>query len=204
MKIALSASAAVLLAFAVEARAGQAVTAIGEIGPHYRVVTIEKSIHPQNQLVAYTRLDDQCRVQRDPKQGNGPVLDFYWLMDRSRYKRVNSLIKRGIRKRFVVGASPPKSRDGAFSIRLNELNEVEHDLGATPLLWVRAEKNAGGCVAEARMTLGPSDKNIVIRLDSIYSEAAMKGPFSAKVKLIALKGMDVKTGKPVVRVYRAK
>ena len=200
----LSASAVFLLALAARAYAGEAITGIAEIGPHYKIVTVEKSVHPQNQLVAYTRLDEQCRVLRDPKQANRPVFDFYWLMDRSRYKRVNPLIKSGIRKRLQVGASPPKSRDGSFSVRLNELDAVEHDLGATPLLWVYAEKTASGCAAEARITLGPSDQNAVIRLDTIYSEAEMTGRFSAKVKSIALKGADVKTGKPVVRVYRAK
>jgi hypothetical protein len=197
-------SAVLLLALVAGARAGEAVTSIKEIGPHYEVVRIEKSINRQNLLVAYTRLDGQCRVRRDPKQENRPVFDFYWLMGGVRYKRVNPLIKRDIRKRFQVAASPPKTRDGSFSVRLYELDEVEHDLGATPLLWVRAEKTARGCGAEARITLGPSDQNAEIRLDSIYSEAVMKGPLSATVESIALRGADVKTGKPVVRVYRAK
>jgi hypothetical protein len=198
------ASTVFLLALAAQAHAGPLSTAIPEIGPHYRVVTVEKSIHPQNKLVAYTRLDAECRVQRDAEQANAPVFDFYWLMDGSRYKRVNALIKRGIRKRLQVWASPPKSLDGAFSVRLNELDAVEHDLGATPLLWVRAEKKADGCAVEGRITLGPSDKNAVIRLDSIYSESVMTGLFSAKVKSIELKGVELETGKPVVRVYRAK
>ena len=193
-----------LLTLAVRADAGKAVTEVAEIGPHYRVVMFEKNIHPQNRLVVYTKLDRECRVLHDPKKPHGPVLDYYWLMDGSRYKRVNSLIKRGIRKRLQVAASPPKSLGGDFSVRLNELDAVEHDLGATPLLWIVAEKTADGCSVEARITLGPSDKSEVIRLDSIYSEAKLSGPLNAKVKLIALKGVDVKTGKPVVRVYRAK
>ena len=204
MKYVLSAAAACILALSTDALAGKEISAIAEIGPHYKIVTFEKNIHPQNQLVVYTRLDKECRVQRDPKKPHGPVLDYYWLMDGSRYKRVNALIKRGIRKRLQVGASPPKSLEGSFSIRLNELDAVEHDLGSTPLLWVLAEKTADGCAAEARITLGPSDRNAVIRLDTIYSEAKLNGALSAKVTLIALKGVDVATGKPVVRVYRAK
>lgn len=204
MGSALRASAVLLLLSAPWAGAGEAITTIPELGPHYRVVTVEKSVHPRNRLIAYTRLDGQCRVQRDPKDAGRALLDYYWLMDGSRYKRVHPLIKRGIRKRFQVWASPPKSRDRAFSVRLSELSEVEHDLGPTPLFWVRAEKTPKGCVAEARITLGPSDKNAVLRLDAIYSEAALTGPFAAKVKLIALKGTDAASGKPVVRVYRAK
>ena len=204
MKHVLHAPAILLLLLAAHAYAGKEITDIPEIGPHYRVAAFEKNIHPQNRLVVYTRLDKDCRVVRDSKKPHGPVLDYYWLMDGSRYKRVNSLIKRGIRKRLQVGAEPPKSLGGSFSIRLNELDAVEHDLGAAPLLWVLAEKTAGGCAVEARMTLGASDTNAVIRLETIYSEAKLSGPLSAKVQLIALKGFDVATGKPVVRVYRAK
>jgi hypothetical protein len=199
-----SAVAVILLAFVSAARAGTAITEIAEIGPHYKVLTVEKSIHPQNELVAYTRLDGDCRVAPDPKQAGKPTFDFYWLMDHAKYKRVNPLIERGIRKRLAVAASPPKNLDGGFSVRLNELDAVEHDLGPTPMLWVRAEKTPGGCSAEARITLGPSDKDAVIRLDAIYSEAEMSGRFSAKVKSISLKGVDTATGLPVVRVYRAK
>ncbi len=204
MKNIFSASAALLLALSAPARAGQAITAIPEVGPHYKVVTVEKSVHPQNKLVAYTRLDQQCRVVTDPRQGGRPVFDFYWLMDGLRYKRVHPLIKRGIRKRLTVGAAPPKSDGRVFSIRLNDLSAVENDLGRTPLLWVAAKKTADGCAVEARITLGPSNKGAVLLLDSIYSEAVLKGPAGAKIKLIALKGTDAVSGKRVVRVYRAK
>ncbi len=200
------AAAAVLLSIlAARAYAGKAIVGISEIGPHYAVVTIEKSIHPQNQLVAYTQLNKHCRVLRDPKQANRPTLNFYWLMDHSRYKRVNPLIERGIRKRFQVGAnSALNGGDDSFSVRLNELNVVEHDLGTAPLFWVHARRTAEGCSAEARIALGPSDKNALIRLDAIYSVAVMRGLYDATVKSIALKGADVKFGKPVVRVYRIK
>lgn len=195
--------AALLLALAARARAGLVVDSILEIGPHYRVLTVKKSIHPQNTLVAYTRLDGECRVERDPKRANRPAFDFYWLMDGKRYKPVNRLLLRGIRKRLEIGASPPKSRDGSFSVRLNQFKEVRHDLGPTPMLWVRAERTPKGCSVQARMTLGPSNRNEEIRLDSIYSEAELKGKFGARVKLIALEGADMRTGKRVVRVYRA-
>ena len=191
-----------LLVFSTHARAGKVIVAIPEIGPHYAIMTVEKSIHSQNQMVVFTRLDERCRILRDSNQANGPAFDFYWLMDGSRYKRVHPLIKRGIRKRLQVETN--SVTDEVFSVRLNELNAVDHDLGKTPRLWVRAEKTPDGCAVEARLTLGPSDKNAEIRLDSIYSEAEMEGKFSAKVKSIALKGADARTGEPVVRVYRAR
>ncbi|HXT01358.1 MAG TPA: hypothetical protein VN915_11830 [Elusimicrobiota bacterium] len=202
MRIARRALSALAAFLCVSAAAGPLVATIPEVGPHYRVVTVRKSVHPRNDLVVYTRLDDECRIVR---QGDSPALDFYWLMDRRSFKPVNPLIKRGIRKRLEVetGSVPDAGAD-SFSVRLNELKEVQHDLGPNPRLRVRSSKTARGCRAEARMTLGPSDKNAEIRLDEIYSEAELKGRFSAKVKLVALKGTDVKTGKRIVRVYRAK
>lgn len=191
------------LLLAARAAAGTAIASVPEIGPHYKVVTVKKSVHPQNDLVVYTRLDEHCRVVREGKRKR-PVFDFYWLMDHSRYKPVNPLIKSGIRKRLEVedGAAAGGGPD-TFYVRLNELKEVEHDLGPNPRLSVRAAKTAKGCAAEARMTLGPSDQDAEIRLDEIYSEAELKGRFSAKVKAVTLKGVNVKTGKRVVRVYRA-
>ncbi|HEX4046693.1 MAG TPA: hypothetical protein VH309_02605 [Elusimicrobiota bacterium] len=200
MKPAPAVRAVLLAVLAVRAAAGGEIATIPEIGPHYRILIVEKSIHPQNVLVAYTRLDKDCRVLRDPKRADRPAFDFYWLMDGSRYKPVNRLILRGIRKRLQVEEAG-SARE--FSVRLNDLKEVRTDLGASPVLRVRAFRTAAGCEAEGLMRLGPSNKDALIRLEKIDSEAALTGPFSAKVKLVALTGVNVKTGRKVVRVYRA-
>lgn len=200
MKLSRLSWAALLPALALRAAAGGAIVSIPQVGPHYRIVTVAKSVHPQNVLVAYTRLDKDCRVLPDPKRRDHPEFGFYWLMDGARYKPVNRLILRGIRKRLQV-EEPGSPRE--FSVRLNDLKEVKTDLGPSPVLRVRAFRTAEGCAAEGLMRLGPSNKDAVIRLGTIDSEAALTGPFSAKVKLVALTGVDVKTGKKVVRVYRA-
>ena len=199
-------AAALLLVLAAAARAsaGGRIDAIAELGPHYRVVTIEKSVHPRNLLIAYTRLDADCRFAPDAARPNRPVFDYYWLMDRSRYKRVNPLIAAGIRRRFRLQDEAARPDDDAFTVRLNELDEVQSDLGAAPVLTVRAAKTAGGCRVDAYVTLGPSDRNAVLRLDAIHSEAVMTGRFSAQVKSITLKGTDAGSGKAVARVYLAK
>ena len=93
------------------AAAGPAIATIPEVGPHYKVVTIKKSVHPENDLIVYTRLDARCRVIREGKKKT-PVFDFYWLMDHSRYKRVNPLIKSGIRQRLEVEDGAPGRRSG--------------------------------------------------------------------------------------------
>jgi hypothetical protein len=185
--------------------AGSLVTDVPQLGPHYKILTVEKSVNPQNTLVAYTRLDDQCRVIHDPKHDDLPVLDYYWLMDRSKYKPVNSMIKHGIRKRLrVERETPAEGAAGAFSVLLEELKEVDNDL-ESPQVRIHAEKTEdGGCRVEGRITLGPADGGAVIRLDVVHSEAERKGLFGAKVKSLTLKGVNVKTGEPVVRVYHAK
>ncbi len=194
-----------LLALSVRADAGEVVNAIAEVGPHYRLVRIEKSVHPQNVLVAYTRLDERCRAVRDPKDGGRPVFDFYWLMDGARYKPVHALIARGIRQRFPV-VDPAATTDAheGFAVLLSELNEVDNDLGASPLLRIYTQKTAAGCRAEARIALGPSDRGAVLRLDVIETVAALTGRLGTKIHSIALKGTDLETGREIVRVYRAK
>jgi hypothetical protein len=197
-------AAVLLMIIGARAFAGEQVTDIAEVGPHYRLVTIDKSVHPQNRLAAYTRLDAQCRILRDPERGNAPVFDFYWLMDGARYKPVSRLIKRGILRRFAVESdSATTGGDAAFAVRLKELDEVENDLGPSPRLRVLTWKTAAGCRAEARVALGPSDGNIELRIDTIYSEASLTRGFGARVNTIALQGVDAKSGKPILRVYRA-
>ena len=41
---------------------GQAVTNVGDVGEHYPLFLIEKSHHPENITVVYTKLDMHCRV----------------------------------------------------------------------------------------------------------------------------------------------
>lgn len=168
---------------------------IDPIGSHYPLFVVEKNENPENVLIAYTRLDSACRVVVDPATKK-PFLDYYWLMDRTRYKPVHRLIKSGIRDRLEVASS---HEDGTFAIQVNDLKELQQDLG-TPTLQVRAKAaSKGGCEVDTTMTLGPSDQSRLLHLDSIYTESkkTFLPPFR-KILAVTLKGDSTE------RKYRAR
>lgn len=159
----------------------------------------EKNRNPQNMMVVYTRLDDRCRVITQAANDKNPTFDFYWLMNRQTYKPVAFLIKKEIRNRLKLLSS---SDSFSFSILMNDLKEVQTDINNFTLsVHSEALKNKG-CTANSFLTLGPSDQNMTIRLQSIYAES--KGFFFPKLISITLKGVDVKTGQLVERKYFAK
>lgn len=191
---------AFLFMFSSAALAGGAVT-LPQVGKHYPVFVFEKNENPQNIMVAYVKLDDQCHLQRDPKTKQ-PLFDFYWLMDHQRYKPVHSLIKKGIRERLEF--DPSSVSDKGFAVRLNDLKELKQDL-ERPLMQVSARPKGSDCSVQGTMTLGPSDGNQTIRLEKIYSDASktVYPPFR-KVKAVRLTGVTLNSGKPIARTYAGK
>src|SRR5882672_1574280 len=63
---------------------GQVVTNIGDVGAHYPLFLVEKSHHPENITVVYTKLDQHCHVIPEREHDFMPTLDFHWLMDETR------------------------------------------------------------------------------------------------------------------------
>ena len=195
-------------AFAAVEASGREVN-LAPIGAHYPIFIVEKSENPQNVLVAYTKLDAKCRVERDVRTGE-PLLDYYWMMDGQTYKPVHRLIKSGIRERLRVEAPSRKNDD--FFIRIKDLKELQQDI-ENPVLQVEAHpvgKKAAGpnskCAVSAAIKLGPSDKNRLLHLHAIYTESAKSivPPFR-KVKSVTLKGSsgaDVRVA-PFERKYEA-
>ena len=138
------------------------------------------------------------------KKGKQPVFEFYWKMDRKNYKPVHQMIKNEIRERLSLVSSKDPDR---FSVKINDLSEVKNDI-ADPHLDIRAEaeKEADGdCKVEALMTLGPSDQNATINLESIYSESkkTIVPPFH-KLIAVTLRGTDIKTGEEISHRYEAR
>ena len=177
---------------------------IQEIGLHQQILTVEKNVNSQNLAVVYTKVDDKCRFVNDPSNRDQPVFDFYWRMDGSRYKPMNSLIKSQFYNRvsFVDGSG---DRSTTFLIEAKDLKEVKHDLGDHPMLEVFAKSINGKCDVQAFMNLGPSDNKARIRIDSIYGEGRT---FPPAVTAVTLKGEvvdkeDKGTGKRVARRYTA-
>jgi len=173
---------------------------IPQIGPHQRIFVYEKNENPQNILVVYGKIDPKGQIQ---PASEGGLFDFYWLMDRQNYKPTNALIKSGIRERLQVVQTSTRS---SFDILLADLKEVQTDI-PDARLTIQAEKQSDGTQTGlgAYITLGPSDHNARIKLESIYAEAAKSwNPLSRKLISITLKGVDVKTGQTISRKYLAR
>ena len=182
-----------LSAFATKA---EPVTQIPQVGAHFPIFTYEKNENFQNAMIVYTKLTPACEIQKDEGQ---PVFDFYWMMDRKRFKKVHPIIKREVRQRLKIENTKDPHR---FEILLSDLSEMKTDLKELRL-QVTAEKNKQGqCGLKTEMQLGPSDHNAKIHLDTIYAEAKRTwNPFKRKLIAITLKGTDAANGEQIERRY---
>ena len=200
-------------ALARPATTGQAVTVIGDIGVHYPLFRIEKSYHPSNITVVYTKLDQHCSVLPDREHGGQPTLDFYWLIDQTHYKPMAAPLKGGIRQRLqFTDIRGPHEGPTAFAVRLNELSRLQHDL-PSPTVQIKAERQGEACVAAAFMTLGPSNGYATIKIESVSTRTepitllkkmrAMVEPDTIQIYAVTVKGTDVATGQPIERTYYA-
>jgi hypothetical protein len=190
---------------------GQAVNNIGDIGEHYPLFVIEKSHHPENITVVYTKLDKDCHVLPDREHGFRPTLDFYWLMDATHYKPMARPLKEGARQRLqFTDTTTPQVDPTAFAVRTDDLARVQHDL-QSPTVQIKAARQGDACVANAYMTLGPSNGNVTIKLESVSTQTeeitlrkkmqAMEDPDSIQIYAVTVQGTDVATGTPIERTY---
>lgn len=174
---------------------------IPEIGRHYPVFIFEKNENPQNVLVTYVKLNENCQFEVRSDEGKKPFFDFYWLMDRERYKPVHKLIKSGIRERLqFVSKSDDLKR---FTLRLNDLSELNQNLEATDIT-ISAQKEGNHCVVKGVANVGTSKERERILLESIYSESkkTLMPPFR-KVESITLKGVALDDNQKVERTFSA-
>jgi len=201
------------IALARPSMTGQAVTNVGDVGEHYPLFLIEKSHHPENITVVYTKLDTVCRVIPDREHGFLPTLDFYWLMDATRYKPMAGLLKAGTRKRLqFIDANGSQGDPTSFAVRTDDLSRVQHDL-QSPTVQIKTGRQGDACVATAFMTLGPSNGNATMKVESVSTKTepitllkkmqAMADPDSIQIYAVTVKGTDVTTGQPIERTYHA-
>ena len=192
---------------------GQAVTPVGDIGAHDPLFLIEKSHHPENTTVVSTKLDTNCHVIPDREHGFLPTLDFYWLMDATRYKPMARPLKEGARKRLqFTDANWQQVDQTSFSVRTGDLSRVQHDL-QSPTVQIKTARQGDACVATASMTLGPSNGYATIKVESVFTKTeeftllkkmqAMEDPDAIQIYSVTVKGTDVATGKPIERIYNA-
>jgi hypothetical protein len=192
---------------------GTAVTHVGDIGAHYPLFFIEKSHHPENITVVYTKLDAHCRVLPDHAHGFLPSLDFYWLMDETRYKPMAAPLKAGVRKRLQFTDVQWHQVDpSAFAVRTGDLARVQHDL-PNPAVQIKTARRGEACMAAAYLTLGPSDNAVTLQLLSVSTQTealttlkkiqAIADPDALEIYAVTVRGVDIVTGQPIVRTYRA-
>ena len=192
---------------------GQAVTNVGDVGEHYPLFLIEKSHHPENITVVYTKLDTDCHVIPDREHGFLPTLDFYWLMDATRYKPMAGPLKAGARKRLqFIDTNGSQGAPTAFAVRTDDLSRVQHDL-PSPTVQIKTERQGDACMATALMTLGPSNGNATMKVESVSTKTepitplkkmqAMADPDAIRIYAVTVKGTDVATGLPIERTYHA-
>lgn len=169
------------------------------IGAHIPLLTLEKNENPQNVLVVFTKVEPNCKFSLIEKE---PVLSDYWLMNRERYKPVNPLIQRGIEKRIQIVTAKNLNQ---FQVRLSDFTELQHDLGADPLITVSSEGTPGKCTAEAVLKLGPSDQNRTILLEKLQANSRKKilPPFR-KLTSLTVEGTDLASGEKFARTYISK
>ena len=195
----------ILLFFLLGNRAqAEALLNIPELGPHFRVLVVEKNENPQNIAIIYTKLDSTCHFAKDSK--GKTVFDFYWLMDGTRYKPMNWILKAGIRHRFEMeSATAASGKVDAFAVKLNDLKEMKTDLKEVRLIVEAKKKADGKCEVENLFPLGGLDHESFIHLDKVSAEGKKTWhyPFREVVAL-TLQGQDSKSGEKVDRKYLAK
>lgn len=171
------------------------------IGQHVPLLTLEKNENPQNIMIIYTKLDQNCRLEI---KDEAPVLSEYWLMNRERYKRVNPLIVRGIEKRMKI-VTDVAFDPNSFQVRLSDFTEIQHDLGTDPLITIRSEGQPGRCEAVAVLHMGPADQYRSIQLEKVFakSEKKLLPPFRRLLEL-TLTGADLATGERFSRTFHSK
>lgn len=173
------------------------ITNIPEIGKHYRPLIIEKSYNRHNVLSAYTKLDENCRLVTDRGNRNTPILDFYWLNNRTSYEALDSSIGSVIKDRLRV--EPNGSRD-QISVALTDLKTLRHDLpDGRVLISSGKSTRSSKCEIEATITMGPLDRNSVVEVSSIYLEMGMMGGVNA----VTIIGKTKFTGSSVSRRFAA-
>ena len=192
---------------------GKAVTNVGDVGDHYPLFLVEKSYHPENVIVVYTKLDTNCRVIPDREHGFMPTLDFYWLMNETRYKPMAGPLKEGARKRLqFTDANWHEVDPTSFAVRTGDLSRVKNDL-QSPTVQIKTGRQGDACVATASMTLGPSNGNATIKVASVSTKTeaitllkkmqAIADPDSIQIYAVTVKGTDIATGKSIEHTYNA-
>jgi hypothetical protein len=174
------------------------ITSTEIIGMHHRLFSYEKNENNQNILVAYTQLENNCQIR---KKNGLPIFDYYWLMNRQRYKPVAPLIRRKLRQRLEIYPSPNPDQ---FEVQLKDLRELDTNLKSITVQIHSFRDPNGFCSVKATLPK-PDNSNMYFKLETIYAEAQRTwNPLDRKLISVALKGTDEKTGAPFTQELKAR
>jgi hypothetical protein len=166
-----------------------------------RLFFFEKSYNPNNIMIVHAMVNESCSFVPDPSDPAKPLLDFYWLMERKKYKTPHPLIKKGVRDRLIFESFAADKR--SFKVKLSDLKELDHDLPDS-IIEISASGHGESCTSKALIKLGKSYGDQVLELTSIYSEVKTCLGVPCGAKFIELRGRNAETGKELVARYMAR
>lgn len=163
-----------------------------------KVFTVEKSYNPENIMVVSALTDDNCKfVKKDSE-----YINFYWMMERTTRKKVNSAIIDGIKKKIQFDGM--NDEQNAFQIVLNDLKEVKHDLGDSPKVEVSSEIENGECQTKAVLKLGKTGDYRKLNLKKTYCEVTTFLGVPTGCAALELIGTDADTGEALKVTFKKK
>jgi hypothetical protein len=176
-------------AIAMTARA-ELITDVDPVGPHHRLFRFDKNENSQNVMYAFTRASAECRFER--KNGK-PLVDFYWLMEGSRFKSPHPLVESGIARRLKFSdlESTASGEIDAFSARI-EPSKAERSKIEDAIIRVTSLKTSAGCrVTTSVSYLSPEGEKKAMELKSIKAETRKTWiPPFRKIVSITFNGVD--------------
>lgn len=163
-----------------------------------KIFNLEKSLNSENILTIITHTDEFCKFVAN----NNEYIDFYWLMDGSSKKDVHPMIRSKVHERVkFVGIN--STRD-TFSVRLNDLSEIKHDLESN-IIEVKSEFNNGVCQVKPIIKLGASAKYRTLSLKRTYCDVETNMIGVPKgCRFLELQGTDYSTNEQLKIRFKGK
>lgn len=175
-----------------------AVSAHAATSNEKRLFTLEKSVNSENILNIVTTTDENCKFV---SATNGYV-DFYWLMNKTTLKQVHPMIRSTVQER--VKFTGINSRRDVFTVQLNDLSEIRHDLESSTI-EARAEINNGKCEVKSVIQLGASSKYKKMNLQRTYCEVTTNLiGIPSGCSTLELSGTDNATGEKLTVKFKGK
>lgn len=152
-----------------------------------KLFTMEKNYNPENILVIHAQTNESCKFESKDNQ----YIDYHWMMNRTVRKEVHPMIRKQIDEK--VQFSGINNLHDSFKVRMNDLNELKHDLESLTL-EVSSSIVGGNCVVKSILKLGPSAKYRKLNLKRTYCEVTTNFiGVPNGCKFIELEGTDADT-----------